>query len=161
MAITALVPVGFSMKLTTFAQKYGLRLSKDEVGEPIVYGIYGDISECSDKLLVACFWGPRQSKARTIRIRESVEKGCGRPVSYTPGSEECLFWFDPGNKSHSKWFISKLQCQKVKHLTDEERRVLAERLKVARTVKKEGTKAKTKRAPRHSKEAKRLQPSLF
>lgn len=140
------------MKLATFAQKYGLRLSKDEVGEPIIKGIYGDISECDDRLLTACFWGPRPSKARVIRIKESVLRSMGKAVAYTTGSEECVFWFDPASQRTAKWFISKLQCAKVKKLSDEQREALAKRLQKAREAKVTESTRKTK-SPR--------QPKLF
>ncbi len=121
------------MRLAEFAATYRLRISRDECGDLVIAGRFGEIGEYDRDHLYACFHG-EQSRTRAHRINAALRRNIGRAV--VKGTDEALFVFVGEDDRFSRWFIRTLGIRQKRILSETERhrlKLLSERYSPIRT----------------------------
>jgi len=120
-----------------FAQRYRLRISRDDSNDAIVRGKHGDISDFGDgKRLIASIWGCGSfSRTRATRIRKAITEQFGERIAGSLGGDEATFTFDPSDDRASRFFLSALRIKSKRRTTPAMLRHLTEIRDRARTKK--------------------------
>jgi len=119
--------------LEKFAEKFRLRMTKDDCGDPIVRGKFGDICEYGDEaghMLVTVLGG--YTSFRWNRARTQL-KAAGCQV-HQNGETEGSIVFEPANDVQARLAIHHIQAfrKRAVHLSPEQRAAIGVRLQKAR-----------------------------
>ena len=117
--------------IIAFAEKYRLRVRRDECGDPIVVGKLGELYQHDDGLVGLVLMSPNGDDPKldnTLRskMRKALREGL---ELHQRGDYESSFLFDAENKQHARLAIRLIGCKRKRRQTGKGRPFTSERVK--------------------------------
>lgn len=153
------------MNFTTFAEKYRLRVRRDECGDLVVAGRLGQLFQFDENLMGLALISPNGDDPKLdntlrSRTRKALRKGL---ELYLRGDYESIFLFSPENRQHARLAIQLIGCKRKRRQTGKGKPFTSERVKELAQIRLnhagEGREAPEK-APIASRVEKLVEPEL-
>ena len=102
-----------------FAERYKLRVKKDECGDPIVQGSLGHLYEYGESMLGVCFMPPGKPRPKKwVSICRACE-AVGMTLRQEGDTEGCLS-FHPANRAQARAAIKAVGARPKRQMTPEQ-----------------------------------------